>query len=339
MSGVVFVVLELRSRGFTEIAMSNAVTVAHPFPKLEVHPDAPKFPRMSAESFDSLVMSILIHGLKTPVVVVDGKLFDGLNRYLACQMIFETKGENHLRIIEVPSTEEAQELSLANNLSRRHLKSSQRAMIGAVNEEYFFSVAKLRPRPGEKSSAVLARYVGVGSRLMQYAISVRNRGPASLVEAVIDGRLAVEVADQLSKSYAAEEIDLAIADAVQATKERFGSADNLSQQERQMFSDELRRILKESNANDFSERTDDTAGQQDAETRTSDPLTFQELVFGVEQIIAAYAGSDEKKLREVASWLRNLAVHCDEYSSPPQGHPVGPQTISGLITCQSTASS
>ena len=55
--------------------------------ELDHHPAAALFPLVEVESpeFGQLVGDIREHGLLQPIVLCDGKILDGRNRYRACQ--------------------------------------------------------------------------------------------------------------------------------------------------------------------------------------------------------------------------------------------------------------
>jgi N6-adenosine-specific RNA methylase IME4 len=55
------------------------------FMNLKAHPIADLFPMMKAEEHASLVESIKRSGLRVPIVILDGMILDGRNRYRACQ--------------------------------------------------------------------------------------------------------------------------------------------------------------------------------------------------------------------------------------------------------------
>lgn len=52
---------------------------------MEFHPVANKYRLMEGERFDALVESIKAHGQELPIVLLDGKILDGRNRFLACK--------------------------------------------------------------------------------------------------------------------------------------------------------------------------------------------------------------------------------------------------------------
>jgi len=91
---------------------------------LPFHPLADLFPLIEGAEFDDLVTSIKENGQREPIVLLDGSILDGRNRYRAClaagvepiTKIFD--GTDPVRfVVDV-------------NVRRRHLNESQRAMIG-----------------------------------------------------------------------------------------------------------------------------------------------------------------------------------------------------------------
>jgi len=103
--------------------------------KLAFHPAAKHFPLMvecrgghllnteENETWRRFVQDIRINGQHEPITLVDGKILDGRNRYLACRFLG----------VEVEYTEavcdSADVLSLSLNLHRRHLTAGQVASI------------------------------------------------------------------------------------------------------------------------------------------------------------------------------------------------------------------
>jgi ParB-like chromosome segregation protein Spo0J len=51
----------------------------------EIHALALIFPPMTGAEFDDLVESVRINGLMNEIVLWEGKILDGRNRYLACK--------------------------------------------------------------------------------------------------------------------------------------------------------------------------------------------------------------------------------------------------------------
>lgn len=52
---------------------------------LAIHPAAESFPLMDPERFEELKQDIRANGLRLPIVLCDGKILDGRNRYRACR--------------------------------------------------------------------------------------------------------------------------------------------------------------------------------------------------------------------------------------------------------------
>ena len=92
---------------------------------LEFHALATLFPLLNGEDFDELVVDIEAHGLCEPIVMFEGKILDGRNRYRAC---IEAGAEPTFTVYQ-GNDPVAYVISL--NLRRRHLDESQRAMVAA----------------------------------------------------------------------------------------------------------------------------------------------------------------------------------------------------------------
>ncbi len=93
--------------------------------ELQYHPAASVFPMMRGEEYQELLYDIQVHGLREPILLCDGQILDGRNRFRVCREIgiepafrkWDGKGGSPLSVV------------LSLNLHRRHLTSSQRAAI------------------------------------------------------------------------------------------------------------------------------------------------------------------------------------------------------------------
>ncbi|MEI9804146.1 MAG: ParB N-terminal domain-containing protein [Pseudolabrys sp.] len=92
---------------------------------LPFHPLADLFPLIEGKDFDDLVASIKAGGQHNPIVMLNGEILDGRNRYRACLAAgvaprFEDFGAGDpVRFV------------MDHNIHRRHLNESQRGMIAA----------------------------------------------------------------------------------------------------------------------------------------------------------------------------------------------------------------
>ena len=185
---------------------------------LEFHPYADIFPLLEGAAFEELVADVRAHGLREPIVVHEGKILDGRNRWragCAAGRLDDAKGAWFSRDVlndgfrEFGSEAgEADPLAfvISKNLHRRHLTESQRAMVAA-------RLATLRPgRPpapgpsppggGEQETPPIGgisaeragEIIGVGERSIERAKRVLRDGVGDLVRAVERGEVKVSAA-------------------------------------------------------------------------------------------------------------------------------------------------
>ena len=94
---------------------------------------------MSGAEFDALVGDIRAHGLREPIVLHEGMILDGRNRYRACgaagvEPAFEDWDQDGTAAgckNETVSFLSAQAYVVSKNLHRRHLNDQERAFIAA----------------------------------------------------------------------------------------------------------------------------------------------------------------------------------------------------------------
>jgi ParB-like chromosome segregation protein Spo0J len=141
--------------------------------EISFHELANIFPLIEGKEFQDLVDDIQANGLSEPILLYEGKILDGRNRYRACleafvNPTFQTySGDNPL----------AKVISL--NLKRRHLDESQRAMVAA-------RIATLPKGTNQHaqicapSQVEAADMLNVGRRSVQYAREVLEEGRRSL---------------------------------------------------------------------------------------------------------------------------------------------------------------
>ena len=93
---------------------------------LENHPASEIFPLMEGPEFDLLVKDIREHGQQEPIVLHDGLILDGRNRYRACSELGKAP-----RTKIFAGSQSPEEYVFSENIVRRHLNESQRAMVAA----------------------------------------------------------------------------------------------------------------------------------------------------------------------------------------------------------------
>src|SRR5258706_860434 len=108
--------------------------------EMKFHPVAAIFPLMSGTEFDALVESIRTKGLLNPIWLhPDGSIIDGRNRYRACAKAgveprFQTwNGKGSLT-----------DFVVAQNVDRRHLNGTQRALLAVKLKPLYDVEAKER---------------------------------------------------------------------------------------------------------------------------------------------------------------------------------------------------
>lgn len=173
--------------------------------RLRAHPAADLFPMMADAELDELAADIKAHGLKSPIVTIDGGgewlILDGRNRYEACLRA----GVHADRVVWSGADPIGHVLSL--NLHRRHLTTSQRATVAAEVEKLYAVEARKRQgartdlepcgksatkSPDEtKARTQAARALSVSPRAVQQAKVVLAKGAPELVSAVRRGDVSV----------------------------------------------------------------------------------------------------------------------------------------------------
>jgi N6-adenosine-specific RNA methylase IME4 len=96
---------------------------------MNFHPIANIFPLMDDNEISSLSEDIQKNGLIDPIILHEGMILDGRNRFLACEKAMVEP--DYLEFTKIVSSHDPLSFVISTNLKRRHLNESQRAMIGA----------------------------------------------------------------------------------------------------------------------------------------------------------------------------------------------------------------
>lgn len=174
---------------------------------LPFHPYADLFPLIEGEEFDALVADIKGHDLRERIVVWDGAILDGRNRYraaLAAGILDEDDGPDRAKYFVrfVPAVDgNPLAFVISKNLKRRHLDESQRAMVAArlatmrQGERTDIDVEPSANLP-KVDQPTAAKALSISERALRHARTVQDRATPELVRAVDRGHLAVSVASR-----------------------------------------------------------------------------------------------------------------------------------------------
>ena len=161
----------------------------------EFHPIANIFPLMTDEEFEAFKEDIKTKTQQEPIILYQGKILDGRNRYKACKALYrdpiteEYKGSDPLGYV------------LSANLHRRHLKESQRATIAAnlvTTKLGDNQHIKKEGRPIDLPTA--AKMLNVSEKSVKRAKNVLENGVPALVQAVKQGKLRVSAVEHFAHS-------------------------------------------------------------------------------------------------------------------------------------------
>jgi hypothetical protein len=111
--------------------------------QLPFHDDAALFPLMEEEELRSLADDILAHGQRNPARRYNGKIIDGRNRVLACDLAGVEPW-----IIDWEGPGDPLDYIVSENLYRRHLTTAQKAAIGVDLKEKLAERMRLKQREG-----------------------------------------------------------------------------------------------------------------------------------------------------------------------------------------------
>lgn len=175
--------------------------------RIPFHPLANIFPLIEGEDYEALVADIKANGLADSIVTHEGKILDGRNRYNAC---LDADAEPTFAPW-AGSCGTPLSFVLSVNLHRRHLTTSQRAMVAdnltnlSVGQQKanaqicaFEKDAKSTGNtPVSQGDAAQALKVSRGA--VQAAAKVHAKGAKKLIEAVETGKVSVSAAAKIAE--------------------------------------------------------------------------------------------------------------------------------------------
>jgi len=171
---------------------------------MDFHEAACIFPMLSEEQIDELADDIKANGQLVPIQLLDGKILDGRNRWMACLKI----GKKPLTVEVEPNDPIAHVLSL--NLKRRSLDDAQSAMVGGRAKALYEKQAKERmkrksesamdncPQQNGTARDKAGEAVGVSGKQVDRAVKVLSSGSKELIAACDSGEVAVSAAAKIA---------------------------------------------------------------------------------------------------------------------------------------------
>lgn len=178
----------------------------------ELHPLCTLFPRLDGNEFNALKEDIKQNGLRQPIVLKDGMILDGGNRYRACveagiePKFVEFDGDNIVSFV------------LSVNLHRRHMTPGQQAAIVASAQDWSKANSHGGDRKSDQSKAIdfdtvekRAAASGVSRITQMKADSVAKADP-ELAKQVAHGEISLpkaveKISPRKTKEEIPEEID------------------------------------------------------------------------------------------------------------------------------------
>lgn len=158
---------------------------------LELHPLCTLFPRMADDAFEAFKADIGSHGQRDPIVVHEGLILDGGNRYRAITALgiepltVEFEGGDPVAFV------------LSVNLHRRHMTPGQQAAIVASAQDWARAHPAHRPEGGNvaglSTNASRATQSGASERTQRMADKVARADP-DLAKRVAHGDISLPAA-------------------------------------------------------------------------------------------------------------------------------------------------
>ena len=161
--------------------------------KMTFHPATELFPDLKDSEFEALKADIQTNGQQQPIVLHEGRIVDGRQRFKACQELGITPEFSELKLNGLP----VEQTVVSLNLHRRHLTESQRALIAAQICTSRLGVNQTNQ--GVITQEAAAKELGVSVDSLQRARKVLDSGVDELVQAVSSGTLDVANATGLAK--------------------------------------------------------------------------------------------------------------------------------------------
>lgn len=163
--------------------------------RYKIHPSANSFPMMTDDEYKGLRADIAENGQREEIAIWRGLLVDGRNRLKACDELGKTPIVKHLDDDADPWA-----YVVSHNLHRRHLTTSQRAMVAAslaTSQNGTNQHTKTGGQICPPTIEAAAKSLKVSPRSVKAAKQVQKHGSDEIKAAVTNGTLPVSTAARL----------------------------------------------------------------------------------------------------------------------------------------------
>jgi ParB-like chromosome segregation protein Spo0J len=170
---------------------------------LKPHPLADLIPAMSDEEFNALVEDIKANGLRVPIVTYLDQILDGKHRYKALTKLGRPLTAEHFVEYKPTAGDTPIKFVISQNINRRHLNESQRAVIAANIANLPKGANRFTPKDGSIDLSTAAGMLNVGEASVKRAKMFIEKAAPALVEQVRQGSMRVSAltAEQLDKPH------------------------------------------------------------------------------------------------------------------------------------------
>jgi ParB-like chromosome segregation protein Spo0J len=179
--------------------MSNPVD----YTALKSHSLADLLPPMSKEEFKALTDDIRANGLRVPIVTYQDQILDGRHRYKAAMEARITLTEKDVVPFNSNGRDTPLKFVIGQNVNRRHLNESQRALIAANIANIKKGENQYSAKDGSIDLPTAAKMLNVSEPTVKRAKTFMDKAAPQLVEKVKQGTMRVSVLStkELAKSH------------------------------------------------------------------------------------------------------------------------------------------
>ncbi len=170
----------------------------------QFHPLAQLLPMIEGAAYDELVADVKARGVQRPIVLFDEKILDGRNRYMAARdagvgyRVVEYTGDDPVGFV------------MSENVQRRHLSTSQRAMVAAKLADLPRGANQHREQP-LPTAAEAASMLSVSTRAVETARVVEREAAPEVKAMAEQGKISVSAAADVAGLPVEEQAELAAA--------------------------------------------------------------------------------------------------------------------------------